>query len=460
MEAAGMMDILPCLPIRGICDYSDSHKNKSWQRYAAATAAALATELLAVLPSSELRERLELPSRTESGPPDDRCQQLLELLNFDQKDSRQSSIKTAHAKTCRWLLTHPEYEAWLDHERLVQHLGFLWIRGKPGAGKSTIMKFAYGQTRRAHRRNWTTAAFFFNARGEYLERSVSGMYRSLLLQLLKGVPEVQSVVDNLDLQYQDLNDCLQLDHLKEIFSSAVLALSQQTFTCFIDALDECDEQQVMNMVQFFEDLARQTSKNGIKFRICFSSRHYPYIFVHESINLTLENQVGHAEDLVSFVDSRLRIQDATLRSQLRPEILRKASGVFLWVSLVVDILNDQHSWGGMDLRKRLNEIPGDLNALFKDMLCRDGHNKEGLLLSTLWILCAKRPLNTKEFSHALWSGLVNKGHADETPPNFMSSNDSDDANRFVIGYSKGLAEVTKDDCRVQFIHESFKLMKD
>lgn len=49
MEAAGLMDVLPCLPIRGICDYSDTHKNKAWQRYAAATAAAYARELLEVL---------------------------------------------------------------------------------------------------------------------------------------------------------------------------------------------------------------------------------------------------------------------------------------------------------------------------------------------------------------------------------------------------------------------------
>ena len=50
MEAAGLMDVLPCLPIRGICDYSDSHKSKEWQTYAAATAAAYARELLNVLP--------------------------------------------------------------------------------------------------------------------------------------------------------------------------------------------------------------------------------------------------------------------------------------------------------------------------------------------------------------------------------------------------------------------------
>ncbi|KAJ5095122.1 hypothetical protein N7532_007413 [Penicillium argentinense] len=46
MEAAGMMNHFPCLVIRGICDYSDSHKNKGWQGYAAMTAAAYAKDLL------------------------------------------------------------------------------------------------------------------------------------------------------------------------------------------------------------------------------------------------------------------------------------------------------------------------------------------------------------------------------------------------------------------------------
>ncbi|KAF3931123.1 hypothetical protein ABW20_dc0108532 [Dactylellina cionopaga] len=50
MEAAGLMDELPSLIIRGICDYSDSHKNKVWQPYAALVAAAFAKELLLQLP--------------------------------------------------------------------------------------------------------------------------------------------------------------------------------------------------------------------------------------------------------------------------------------------------------------------------------------------------------------------------------------------------------------------------
>jgi nucleoside phosphorylase len=52
MEAAGVMDEFPCVVVRGICDYADSHKNKGWQNYAAATAAACAKELLHFVPSS------------------------------------------------------------------------------------------------------------------------------------------------------------------------------------------------------------------------------------------------------------------------------------------------------------------------------------------------------------------------------------------------------------------------
>lgn len=50
MEAAGIMNQLPCLVIRGVCDYCDSHKNKEWQGYAALTAAAYTKELLSVVP--------------------------------------------------------------------------------------------------------------------------------------------------------------------------------------------------------------------------------------------------------------------------------------------------------------------------------------------------------------------------------------------------------------------------
>jgi nucleoside phosphorylase len=58
MEAAGLMNHFPCLVIRGICDYSDSHKNKKWQGYAAMTAAAYTKDLLRrIVPSRVVTEK-------------------------------------------------------------------------------------------------------------------------------------------------------------------------------------------------------------------------------------------------------------------------------------------------------------------------------------------------------------------------------------------------------------------
>ncbi|VUC27486.1 unnamed protein product [Clonostachys rosea] len=54
MEAAGLMNQFPCLVIRGICDYSDSHKTKEWQGFAAMTAAAYAKNLLCCIPPSKV----------------------------------------------------------------------------------------------------------------------------------------------------------------------------------------------------------------------------------------------------------------------------------------------------------------------------------------------------------------------------------------------------------------------
>ena len=56
MEAAGLMNNFPCLVVRGICDYADSHKNDRWQRYAAATAAAYAKEFLSYVPTRNLQQ--------------------------------------------------------------------------------------------------------------------------------------------------------------------------------------------------------------------------------------------------------------------------------------------------------------------------------------------------------------------------------------------------------------------
>ncbi|RBR24324.1 uncharacterized protein FIESC28_02814 [Fusarium coffeatum] len=469
MEAAGLMDIESCLPIRGICDYSDSHKAKGWQRYAAATAAAYAYELLEVR-GQDTRDReadhilSTAPAEQRPSGSTERHGQLLEALNFEAIDARKTTIKAAHSKTCHWFLKHEDYLAWKDPAKVSEHHGFLWIRGKPGAGKSTIMKFIYLQTRKKDKKNQVlTASFFFNARGETLERTISGMYRSLLLQLFKGFPDLQCVLDDTDILPENQNNCPSLNCLKDLLRSAVLKLDQRSLTCFIDALDECDEQQVMDLVSFFEQVAETCTENDVNLRICFSSRHYPYIDIDRGMRLTVENQEGHANDLESYIKSNLRIKDPALVAQLQERMLVKASGVFLWVVLVVDVLNDENRRGRLNLRNRLEQVPNGLSELFKDILRRDKANAEELQLCLLWILLSKRPLKPAEYYHALWSGLSVQGLADSDMPSVHTSDATDCFYKSVVSSSKGLAEITKSKQPiVQFIHESVRdfLVKD
>jgi nucleoside phosphorylase len=69
MEAASLMNDFPCVVIRGICDYADSHKNKRWQEYAAVTAAAYAKKLLSAIPREQVANTPAISSKwTRSNP--------------------------------------------------------------------------------------------------------------------------------------------------------------------------------------------------------------------------------------------------------------------------------------------------------------------------------------------------------------------------------------------------------
>ncbi|VUC37256.1 unnamed protein product [Clonostachys rosea] len=408
MEAAGVMSVLPCLPIRGICDYADSHKSKEWQRYAAATASAYARELLGILPS---RFAQALASKNPAIEPlSGRPEQLLKTLKFEQIESRRMTIKKAHKATCNWLLSHPSYKAWLNPDQLEQHHGVLWISGKPGVGKSTIMKFAHSSMMTSGIYG-VIASFFFNARGDILERSVFGMYRSLLIQLLEGYRDLQGVADDPRLLPHSWTGdyCPTLGIIKEILRAAILKLGGRPFTCFIDALDECDEQQAVEMVHYIETLTED-----------------------------YRNQWLFSVEL------------------LQPKIIEKAAGVFLWVALVVKIINEEDRRGRPALQKRLEELPNGLSELFQEILTRDNDNVEELVLSTLWILFANKPLRPDEYYHALWSGLHTKGSVDSDIPT-TALYTYDTISRYVTSSSKGLAEITKSKPpTIQFIHESVK----
>ncbi|KAI0526531.1 hypothetical protein F5B22DRAFT_632999 [Xylaria bambusicola] len=455
MEPAGLMESFQCLVIRGVCDYSDSHKSKEWQKYASATAAAYTNELLSVIPttgieSSSSREVIQ-----------DRRRLLMDSLSFSKIDARHSNIKPAHGKTCAWLLSHPDYIGWLAPTEYPQHHGLLWIHGKPGAGKSTLMKYIYT---RAQENAGITLSFFFNARGDALEKSTEGMYRSLLLQLLEKLPDLQEVLDQAGYHCSSYNSNVpwRIDSLQSLFSAAIAKIGRQRVTCFIDALDECSESQVRDMVEYLEQLGQYALESGKQLYICFSSRHYPTICIQHGRSLTLEDQNGHSLDLEKYVRNKLKAGKGKDVEPIRAELLQKSAGVFMWVVLVVDILNEEFERGRIfAVRKRLRETPAELSALFKNILRRDNKNMADLLLCIQWILYAKCPLKPEEFYFAVVAGLdPEPQNLSEWDPQYITT---DDIKRFVSSSSKGLAEVTKPRAgTVQFIHESVRdfLLKD
>ena len=229
----------------------------------------------------------------------------------------------------------------------------------------------------------TIISFFFNARGEELEKSTLGMYRSLIYQLLKAFPDLQIHLNDFESRFpqEGASPILELDDLQSLFAAAIQNLGQRPLLCFIDALDECDEDEIRTLVNFLKKLGYLTTSSRINFNVCLSSRHYPYISMTHRVQMTLEGQDGHVQDIEKYLNSELKSGRGKQSEVIREEILARASGIFLWVILVVQILNKEYDYSHIHaLRRRLQEIPDGLEKLFEDILTRDGEYIEELIL--------------------------------------------------------------------------------
>jgi Cdc6-like AAA superfamily ATPase len=411
---------------------------------------------------ARLEEQIERASKGSVVPLyDDQKKALMESLRFEQIDARYTTIRNAYAKTCKWLLSNSEYRDWVDPAKLIAHHGFLWIRGKPGTGKSTLMKFALAHARKTMK-ECVVIAFFFNARGDDLEKSTIGTYRSLLLQLLERLPKLQCAFESLSLSSATITAEHQwsVESLKMLLEQAIQNLGGSPVVCFIDALDECDENQIRDMVTYFERIGTLSASVGTRFQVCFSSRHYPNITIPTGLNLVLEGQEGHSQDIINYVQNELKIGESKVAKKIRSDLQEKAAGVFIWVVLVVDILKQEYDRGRIHgLTRRLHDIPANLHELFRDILTRDSRNPDELILCIQWILYAKQPLSPEQLYYAVLTGVDPEAVSAWDPEEITS-----DAIRcFLLDASKGLTEITKSKSpKVQFIHESVRdfLLKD
>ncbi|KAI9677239.1 MAG: hypothetical protein M1822_008188 [Bathelium mastoideum] len=380
----------------------------------------------------------------------------LDSLRFDQIDSRYMSIKATYPRSCQWLLDNVKYQEWLNTARTQEHNGIFWIKGKPGTGKSTIMKFAYSSSRKSMK-NTIVISFFFNARGGELEKTVRGMYRSLLFQLLDEAQELRYVFDELGPKKRDEDISAQwsTNRVKDLFEKAVESLGRRHLVCFIDALDECEQDGMQETVNFFQRLAQITITSHIRLNVCFSSRHYPHTSVEEGIQLTLEDQEGHRQDIVDYLHGELKAGQSEIK-EVKEEILQRSSGVFLWVVLVVKTLQRECGDGrSPTLRKRLNEIPDGLFDLFQVILIRGNQQIDESILCLQWISFAERPLRCEELYFGILTALGGEVPTEALAPWDPRKVTEQDMEEFILNSSKGLVEIIESEIRtVQFIHES------
>lgn len=391
-------------------------------------------------------------------------QQLKEyegLLEFSGMNNGLDGVHTNHGNTCRWLLKKREYVDWRDRSKFSEHRGFLWIRGNPGTGKSTIMRFAYTTAIRQLRDNMVVA-YFFSARGADFEKSVEAMLRSLLFQVFGKWSDAGSLFESLQAHNPGGTRTVNRARLMDVFRFMVRNLGQQRLTCYIDALDECDVKDVQTMLIFFDELSEMAESAELHFYVCFSSRHYPFSRMRKCQHFVLEDQEEHHTDIATFIQGKLRAGDSNpkLASEVKREIQRRARGIFLWVELVVGLLNKADDAGHVyALRQRLDNIPDDLNDLFRKIIDKGIIDRSRLALTLQWMLYAERPLRCEELYFAVLSSIDESAVTAWDP----SEVTQEVMQRYLVDSSKGLAEITKGkQPRVQFIHETVRsyLLRD
>ena len=404
--------------------------------------------------------QLRHPTGTEE---DNKQIDLLDALAFEHKDTRLASISAAQGDTCRWLFQTEEYRDWRRGFRRSRRR-FLWIKGKPGAGKSTMMRVALDQAARDFRRS-IVARFFFSARGHSMGKSTQGMYRSLLHQIFSRLKQLPSGIPS-SVAVSLKKHGWSIPVLQNMLRTVVLYLDQgKSLVCYIDALDECAEDDIREAIHHFEELASLAMARDTKFLICFASRHYPTITIRHHQEIDLDKQSGHQKDISDYVSGALRVS-GSLGVELQRSISDRSAGVFLWAVLTVRILNKLNDHGDTraQLRAQLSEVPLGVQSLFSAIL----QERDVYLLPTLqWVLFAQIPLTVSE----LYCAILTSVEVQPTGVWEDIGSDQERMRRFILASSKGLVDFSdssprimwrmgrdavSDDRTTQLIHESLR----
>ncbi|KAL5350079.1 hypothetical protein ACLOAV_005116 [Pseudogymnoascus australis] len=338
----------------------------------------------------------------------------LESLAFMGMNSRKGDIVDGKDDTCGWLLENKNYARWIQNDD-----GLLWIQGKAGAGKSTLMKYIYGkiQTPTVDVPG-LQLSFFFHARGIELQKTPLGMFRSLLLQLYKGDPTAHAgIKKEFNKNSEDGMVGVKWEWtermLEKLFTNLICQISRTTkVTIFVDALDEAGEV-AKDLVTYLANLYEEVQQKNGTVKICFSSRLYPIlpekVAEDQKVVVDHENTRGIQSFIRKKFEKELR-DDGPIKSEkanleLEGDIAEKADGVFQWVCLVwaiifdADLVERPLDW----IKRKLDELPKDLDDMYRyilEGLIGQGQQREVLKLFR-WVCFAARPLSLEEIRHAM-----------------------------------------------------------
>ncbi|PWI64608.1 hypothetical protein PCL_09502 [Purpureocillium lilacinum] len=410
MEAAGLMDNFPCLVIRGVCDYADSAKNKEWQEYAAAVAAAYAKEIISMVPLDEVQQ-MDAIQKTiqrlghqldQMGATSSAIHSIVQGLEANTHYSEvekwlsppDPSTNYSHAKKQRhgcsgeWLLRRTEYSAWKSGQR-----PFLWLHGIPGCGKtilaSTVLRDLEDDA------SIENLLYFFFDFTDTRKQSFEHALRSLVIQLYRKNKDTQ---ENLDLLFASSETGKQQPSVHSLCNTfAAMAEQAGEVNIILDALDECRLQDDYRTEGLFPWMRRP--EQHIKSAIENWADHEGIIPLQSCL---VEN------DISTYVHTRVRGSEGLARWHSRPDIQdeievalnEKADGMFRWVTCQLDAL--ENCLDPLTLRAALRSLPRTLDETYARILSNlPQEHRHRTVLILQFLAYSERPLTVEEAVDAI-----------------------------------------------------------
>ncbi|VUC23348.1 unnamed protein product [Clonostachys rosea] len=379
---------------------------------------------------------------------------FLNYLWFPEMDLRHQNVETPAENTCEWIFRNETYQNWFHNRDQEVYEGLLILRGKPGAGKSVLMKEAFRRSckERSHLGvNCATAKFFFDAKATKLQQTTTGLFRSLLYQLFprlrRGFGELSDRWAHREGVDEEKFYSWSRLQLQRLFESLLDTGIPFDIMIFIDAVDECFGGGIREQATFWRDVTKHARKKGSRLSVCLSARHYPNVAFGNCAKVIVEHHNDH--DIATYVKQKLLCgseREEQKWEEMRRTIIQKSTGVFLWVVLVVEKVLRMWDEGEHPrcILSQLETVPESLSSLFSQLFEGSTTASNALAIKLFrWAILAVKPLRLREWHHILaFSKQPGLSSLKEWRESEDYTDDDEQLERKIKAISKGLLEVT------------------